>query len=316
MVGYYPVDYPGDKVAQASLEANGRHIDAAAYFGYVLGPDGSLSGFDDQALMNLARQQGQKVLATVHNYRNGGFDRWGAHNVLTNPSLRARAADRILQLMQRGFHGVNLDLENVDPADRASYTAFVRDLAARLKPAGYLVTLAVPAKSSDNPAHGWSGAYDYTALGDIADYLMVMAYDEHWLGGTPGPVASLPWVEQMARYTASALPKGKVLFGLPTYGYDWADNGQSALITATQAAKEAASRGIRPQWDAQAQSPHYTYWDARGTRHQVYFENASSTAAKADLVARYGFAGVALWRLGYEDASMWQGVIAGKLRQP
>lgn len=320
VLGYAPVDYPGDRTSQRSLEQHPDAIDLVVYFGLHLDGSGNLAlttGGDSAGLEAAAARGGKTLLAAVHNVYGSGFDRDAIHTLLADPAARARAVENIHRLVRGRYRGVNLDLENLYPSDREAYTAFVRQVAERLRPEGYLVTLAVPAKTADNRWDGWSGAYDYDALGRIADYLVIMSYDEHWAGGPPGPIASLGWVERVARYAAAHIPPEKILLGVPAYGYDWPASGGAARgLTAPGAARKAASVGAPVRWDGAAQVPYFTYWDVQGTRHTVYFENASSLAAKVDLVTRLRLAGIALWRLGHEDPAAWEGVIRAKLKLP
>ncbi len=317
VLGYASVDYPGDRSWQAAVEGHRQELDLVAYFGLRLTADGTLlnpTGGQPGELLAAARRQGLPVLLTVHNVLASGFDRAAVSALLDDPAARARAVESIHRAVRGGFAGVNLDLENLEPRHRRAYADFLRQVADRLRPEGFLVTVAVPAKTADRPWDGWSGAFDYAALGGIADYLVVMAYDEHWPGSDPGPIASVGWVEQVVRYALTAVPAHKLLLGVPAYGYDWSAGGPARGLTAPAAARQAARLGATVNWDAAAQVPYYHYWDARGVRHTVYFENASSMAAKVDLAVRYRLAGIALWRLGSEDPACWQGVIAGKLR--
>jgi spore germination protein YaaH len=306
VLGYYPIDYPGDKVSYQSLEAHHPHIDSVAVFNYYLDAGGHLSGEPDRALMEFARPNHVEVLALIHNMRGGSFDRWAAHTVLTEPTARARAVENVLGLVSgQDYSGVNVDLENVAPADAAGYTAFIKDLAHRLRPEGFLVSASVPAKVSDDPSHGWSGAFDYAGIGKYAEEVMIMTYDEHWPGGKAGPVASIDWVERVIKYAVSRIPRKKILMGVAAYGYDWPAWGQGRALPAAKALSHASARGVAIGWDEQAKVPTYTYHDGSSQR-VVYFENARSTAVKIDLAKGYGLRGIAIWRLGHEDPGIWR----------
>lgn len=315
VAGYYPVDWPGDPTALQTVQRYGSRLDAAMYFGYTPDRQGRLRdpyAGDEARFLAAAKAGGIKPLVVVHNYMNGGFNTPLARDLLADPQARRRVVDGIASLMQKGYAGVNIDLEGLPPTERHNFTTFIEELAARLHLAGYLVTIAVPAKTADRPSDAWSGAYDYAALGRIADALMIMSYDEHWLGGSPGPVASLPWVEQVVRYAVSAVPRQKILLGIAAYGYDWVSggSGRSAMIPAREAPRRAASHGSAIAWDARAQAPWYEYMDTAGNRHIVHFENTAGMALKAELAARYGLGGVAIWRLGFEEPSAWKQAFA------
>jgi spore germination protein YaaH len=311
--GYAPEDWPGDTLALSSARAQAANLDGVIYYGYRIDGQGQLEGWDSAGLMDWARKNGKKILLAVHNFRNGAFDSGAADGLLRNPAARQRAIANLLSLMKRGYSGVNLDLENVPPADRELLSSFVAELGQALRREGYLATASVPAKTFDDPWNAWSYAFDYRALGQALDYVTIMAYDEHWAGGSPGPVASLPWVEQVARYALSTIPREKILLGLPAHGYDWYPGGAD-YISFAQAESRARRYGATIQWDVRAQVPYYRYWDAYGRQHTVYYENASSMAGKVDLVTSLGLGGVAIWRLGFEDPASWQGVIYGKLK--
>jgi spore germination protein YaaH len=119
--------------------------------------------------------------------------------------------------------GVNIDIENVTSEEREAYVDFVRLLRALL-PEGKTVVVSVAA----NPwgwTTGWQGSYDYAGLSEYCDYLMVMAYDEHYYGGPAGPVSSLSYVENALKYAVSLVPKDKIVLGLPFYGRIWSNAG-------------------------------------------------------------------------------------------
>lgn len=309
VMAYYPEDYPGDLSAYDSLTAFGTRIDLVAYFGYHLDEKGNLSGWRSTRLEEAIRSKGSKLLLTIHNAKNGTFDRAAVHRFLSNPAARKAGVRNLAKAMSSGFAGINLDLEAVPAADRSLYTAFVGELATELHAAGKLLTLAIPAKSWDDPSNAWSGAFDYQALGSVADFIVIMAYDEHWVGGNPGPIASINWVENVAAYVSRTIPPQKALLGIPAYAYDWPANGGGtggARAMGAKAAKQlAAALGAQVSWDDMAQVPYFIYQDKNGQKRVVYFEDARSAQAKLGVVRRYGFGGVAIWRLGFEDPRLW-----------
>ncbi|MGI6129325.1 MAG: glycosyl hydrolase family 18 protein [bacterium] len=313
VVGYYVEYYNGDNLSWNSYKAYRDIISTVAAFSYEINWDGSVSGQAYQGLLKDAKATGKPVLALVHNIgASGGFDRDLVHAILTNASLRQTAIRNIARTVRNGgYAGVNIDFEDVPTYDRNSYTAFVRELAADLHQDGYQVTLSVPAKTWDDPNNAWSGAFDYQALGKIADSIMIMTYDEHWSGGSAGPVASLGWVKQVIDYATSVIPAQKIRMGIAAYGYDWPAGGYGGkAVTSKEAASLARQYGATIQWDNASQSPYFIYWPGNYAR-EVWFENPSSIAAKLDLAAQYKLGGIAIWRLGFEDPGMWQ-VIADK----
>jgi len=304
-MAYYAERFPGDPDTYASLTKAAQSLTTVIPFSYRVDARGQVSGQVNQRMLALARARSLKVLALVHNAGSGSFDSKAVHAFLSNPLARQRAVDALYTLLvQTGLDGVNLDLENVPAWDRQAYTAFVRELSARLRPSHFLVTASLPAKTTDGSGTGWFAAYDYHALNPYLDQVILMAYDEHVAGGDPGPVASLAWVEKVVRYAVTAFPRQKIVLGLPAYGYVWSGRGDWA-IDFDQAAALLRRNGISPSWDYNAQVPYFRYTQA-GVTHWVWYENNRSAAVKAALVRSHGLRGVAVWRLGYEDPALWQ----------
>jgi spore germination protein len=257
--------------------------------------------------VELAKNKKVKSLMLVHNI-NDAIDSDAAHTLLSVRENRLNFEKNILSLIEEhGFDGVNIDLEGVPAVDRSNYSTLLKELKAMLKPAGYLLTVSIPAKTRDNPLDNWNGAYDYAAIGEYADMVTLMTYDEHWAGGYPGPVASLSWVQQVLDYAVKSIPRGKILMGVAAYGYNWSSAGGCSTVLWNKA-DALASRNGGARWSDQYSAPYLIYYDQRGYRHEVWFENRFSLALKLDLANRYDLAGIAVWRLGFEDYSFWQTV--------
>lgn len=281
-----------------------RHADEMTIFSplwHSLAADGSLRSrdFGRAGLTREAHAAGALVVPLVTN--QGTNDA-----VVTDAGSRARAVAALAALVrQSGYDGVDVDFEFLAPGAREGLTAFVRDLSARLHAMGKIVIVSVAAKSSfDESTNDFARAYDYAALGRYADYVQVMAYDQHggWSGA--GPVAGLPWVERVVDVATAQIPARKVLLGIAGYGYDWG-GGTVRGVTATGALALAARYGAPIVWDGTQQAPHFRYWTASGVRHEVWWENSWSVAFKTRLAAQRGLGGVALWSLGQEDERMW-----------
>ncbi len=311
VMAFYAERSAGDSTPYLALAKAANKLTTVIPFSYTLDGNGRLRGQANAKMLALARANGLKVLALIHNGSGSNFDAGAAHALLNNSLSRQRALDSIYTLLsQAGFDGVNLDFELVPASDRWSLTSFIRDLAARLRPRHFLVTASLPAKSSDDQSSSWSGAFDYQALAPYLDQVILMTYDEHVAGGTPGPVASYAWVDAVLRYAMRCFPRYKIILGLPAYGYDWSARGDRAL-SFPQAASLLRHNGLSPSWDYRAQVPYFQYKKA-GITHQVWYENNRSAAWKTGLVKQYGLRGVAVWRLGYEDPALWP-VLAAQL---
>ncbi|NPV52861.1 MAG: SH3 domain-containing protein [Firmicutes bacterium] len=310
IIGYYAEDYPGERASYASLSLSKDMLSGVALFSFKLDASGGVTGEHLSAPFDLVRSNGITPLALVHNYSHsaGGFDAGIISSMLRSQARRERAINEIYAILKRyGYRGVNIDFENIPPGDREFLTKFMQELAARLKPGGYLVTMSVPAKWGDSPASEWIGAFDYYALGRICDKIMIMTYDEHGPFSGPGPVASASWVEKVIKYAITQIPRPKIMMGVPAYGYDWPIGwgGQARAVSHQQALRIAQSHGIRPLWHDEAKAPYFRY-SSGNSRREVWFENESSIAAKIAIAKKYDLRGIAIWRLGYEDASYWR----------
>lgn len=304
VLGFYTEDYSGDKRSFNSLAANNQLIDQVATFDFLVESNGELKGKPPEAALKLAKGGGVKSLMLIHNI-SGGIDRWSAYTAVSAVTNRNRLVNNIMTNVKKyQYDGVNIDLEGLPPSAREHYTALLNELKSRLAAEGKLLTVSIPAKTSDDPSNHWSGAYDYQAIGRIADLAVIMTYDEHWFGGSPGPVASLPWVTKVMDYTVKVIPREKILMGIANYGYDWAAPGRGKAVT-WKAMPALINQHGNVQWDNKNSVPYLVYWKG-GTRHEVWFENQYSLAIKLNLVKKYDLAGIAFWRLGFEDAAFWE----------
>ena len=306
VLGYYATSDPGDTSAWNSLITAKNQLTGIVPFLFTVDSYGNISGENDWKVVNQAKQAGQTTLALVHNIAGNWFDTGVAHNLLSRQVNRTRAVTNIVKIIQEyGYNGVNIDFESIAPADRPYLTTFVRELSWALRPKGYLLTLSIPAKTGDDPTNKWSGAYDYKAIGEYADWIMLMAYDENYRTGSPGPVASIGWVEKVVKYATSVIPREKIILGVPGYGYDWPTNGKPGRsVSYTQAMAIAKANQIAPKWHTVHKVPYFSYVN-NGLIRQVWFESSWSLEHKLKLVKDYRLKGIALWRLGLEDQRTW-----------
>jgi spore germination protein len=314
VLGYYAEDWIGDSGSLTSLKNALHQVDLVVNFQLSIDAQGAIATRDYPELAAEAKAQGIKVQGLVHNLTADGFDTNVARTVLSDPAVRSKAVQNLLAVAkEQGLSGINVDIENVPPDQRPNYTAFVKELSEALHARGLDLTLSIPAKTWDDTKSAWSGAFDYKALGALADRVVPMAYDEHTIGYSAGPVASFGWVDKVAAFASSQIPQEKVLLGIPAYGYDWKKGTTEGRgISVPGAMNLALKYGAQIQWDTDARVPYFSYVN-NGQERVVYFENARSTGEKLELVQKYGLGGIAIWRMGLEDPAIWS-VIADKLR--
>lgn len=307
VLGFTAEDYIGDKASYNSVVNFGQNVDAIATFTYFVDGNGNLISQTPvpRDTIKMAKSKGVRSLALIHNFQSGGFNKDIARSLMTSATARQSLINQLLVILPKeGYDGINVDIEGIYPADSTAYINLLKELKTALSAKGYWLTVSIPAKTFNNPNDGWSGGYDYNAIGALADHVLLMTYDQNWMGGTPGPIATLPWVDQVMKYAVSQMPSAKILLGLATYGYDWGAPKNRAL-SYPNAVALAKQYGATINWHQEYQVPYFKYWDAQGNQHEVWFEDQRSAKAKLELVKKYGLAGVGIWRLGFEDSLYW-----------
>jgi spore germination protein len=310
-MGYYTGSPDSFKAVQNYAE----FINIVSVDVYSLTLDGGIEGSDPLDVTSFDRAHDIQTYACVSNYNStpgvDGFDPALARaGILTHKDTLIPA---LVSLAQNGqYDGVNIDFENIAfsediESDRANFNAFIQELSKQLHDKGLKLIISVPAKTADDSGNTWSYPFDLAALGQDADYLQLMTYDEHGPWSEPGPVSGLDWVKQVALYTSSVVDPGKLLLGLPAYGYDWVSDGKTGDFSWKENKTLLAKPGVESRWEESSQSPWLTFTENNLT-HTVWYENEKSIQAKAALVESDHLGGWAMWALGKEDQSFWEAV--------
>ncbi len=289
----------------ADFRAHYRQIGTVYPTYYDCTGGAQLEGRDDPLVTQWAQLRKVKVLARINCQRTAVLTK-----ILRDPATRKQWLDQLEALTEEhGYDGLALDFEAGLPEDRDAYTSFVTDLAAALHAQGRKLTVAVSAKTADNPDHIRSGFFDYVALDDHVDTMFVMDWGIHWATSGPGAQDDLPWATKVADYVASLDTKHKYVLGTQLYGMDWpAGGGPSNPGTAYQYGElmeRLKAAGATPRHDPEVDAWYATYTDADGVKHDVWYADATTVATRIRLAHDRGLAGVGFWRLGREDQRMW-----------
>ncbi|MCQ1528185.1 LysM peptidoglycan-binding domain-containing protein [Lutispora saccharofermentans] len=309
-INAYAEQEAGAQAAQDVAEV-APYLTYASPFSYQVNPDGTLNSINDEPIIEAARNNGVAPLMIVTNFRNGNFDTQLAHEILTNENIQQTLIDNIITTMKnKGYYGLNIDFERVDPNDRELYNNFLRKITPQLHSNNFVVSTALAPKTTDVTTGAWHGAHDYKAHGEIVDFVIIMTYEWGWSGGPPMAVAPINEVRKVLDYAVSVIPRDKIMMGAPLYGYDWSlpytPGGEWARrISPDEAVRLAGSVGAEIQYDEEAQSPHFNYTDSSGVGHEVWFEDARSAEAKNMLAASMGLKGISYWVLGEPFVQNW-----------
>jgi spore germination protein len=274
-----------------------------APFWYEVEASGNVISKPQGDILSVARAQHLKLVPLFNNAQ-------GTDAFLHSAATRRVAVDHIVHLVaRRHYAGVNIDFQGLKAADRTDLTRFMTLLDRRM-PKGTLVSMSVVPLSNQN---GMATAYDYAALDRVTDAMVLMAYDLHGDGTNPGPVSPLAWVKQAVRTAlAAGIQPSKLYLGIADYGYDWAVGSTKATTVPLKLMHQHHYGPYR--WVPSVAEATASYVKD-GVRHVIWFVPDRGAVARIRVAQADHLAGIAVWRLGYEDAKWWNAV-AGALNRP
>ncbi|MFN6964377.1 MAG: glycosyltransferase [Pyrinomonadaceae bacterium] len=301
-VGFY-VNW--DNSSYTSLKQNIERLD------WVVPEWIRLSGHDDEPLVldidqkavDLIKQERPDlpILPIVQNYEN---EQWSSDilvRAITTETARRRLIGALLDTVAKNdFGGLTIDFEEVPARSQDQLFMFMSELHDEFASHGLRLAEAVP---FDNPD------WNYRAFAGVNDYLMLMAYDQHWSTGEPGPVAGEDWFEAGLKKRMSELDPRRTIVCIGNYGYDWSSDKSEARTVSFQesliAARDSLDGPGEIKFDPASRNPHFEYDEDHGSHHSLWFLDAVTASNQLHDAERYGVAGLALWRLGSEDPSLW-----------
>jgi len=236
------------------------------------------------------------ILPMIQNAFEGKWEGPPAAQLLADSVSRSRLVDKILNLVATyQFKGITIDFEDLPADAHKDFQTFLAELSASLHERGLVLVLAVPFSDSNWP---------YETYATIADFLLLMAYDEHYPEGSPGSIAGRKWFTDNLDKQMKILRPDRTIISIGNYGYDWVDAHSAESIT-FQDAMSLAKKSLAPiEVDPSSQNPHFSFSE-NGDRHNVWFLNAKTAYNQIQAAEFYRPAGYALWRLGAEDPAVW-----------
>lgn len=304
MADYIVNGYAYPSISEETLNWWLPRLSWVASFSYGFTEDGELINLEDANLVIPANQAGVRPMMVLTPLdAQGNFNDNIAIRIFENPNARENLINNIeANIRNKDMGGVDFDFEYLAAEYADDYVRLVADTRQRLRPLGYLTTVALaPKVSTDQPGLLYQG-HDYAGMGQAADYCLLMTYEWGYTYGPPLPVSPINSVRRVLDYGLSQIPAEKILMGMSNYGYDWKlpfvqGESKAEKLTNYQALARAEYYGVNVEYDEEAQTPFFTYTAPDGSEHIVWFENEQSWRARLALVSEYGLAGISIWNI-------------------
>ena len=284
--------------ADATANMTGVNVISPTWF-YLTDTSGNIASIASADYVSQAHEKGLQAWGLIDNF---------TQEVSTTETLSSTAARQniISQLIQAaqdvGMDGINVDFESLSEDVGTHFLEFLRELSIECHKNNLVLSV-------DNPVpEDFTSHYDRAEQGRVVDYVIIMGYDEHYVGSEAGSVASLPWVEQGIQDTLDEVPAKRVINAIPFYTRLWRTTGgnvTSEAIGMDQAQQTIADNNVETYWD-KTTSQNYGKYDIDNSTYQIWLEDAQSVAEKVKLVSKYDLAGVSAWKLGFENSGIWQ----------
>ena len=283
--------------------------------------EGNVSSIADASYVNYAHQSNIEVWAVLRDFHGGISSYEETYEVLSYTSKRTRVINQVIaEALQSGVDGINLDFELISADCGEHYVQFVRELSVKCRQNGLVFSV-------DNYVpQPYNSHYDLEEQGAVADYVIIMGYDEHTDGSyQAGSVASVGYLEDGITEALKMVPAEKLVAGIPFYTRLWFETPKSEDELAEEAGTEAASypnnvtsyaygmdeaadivsaSGAQTEWDDTTKQ-NYAQWEADGGVYKIWLEDSRSLEEKLKVVKANGLAGVAEWSLDMESSGIW-----------
>lgn len=287
--------------AEATANMTGVNVISPTWYS-IIDNEGNISNIASSDYVNQAHEKGLQVWGLVDNFS----ENISTTEILSRTSTRQNLVRQLVDAaLASGLDGINIDFEYLEEAVGIHFLQFLRELSVETHKNNLVLSV-------DNPVpEDFTSHYDRAEQGRVVDYVIIMGYDEHYVGSEEaGSVASLPWVEQGIKDTLAEVPAERVINAVPFYSRLWktlAGTLSSEAIGMGQAQEVVAKYNVETYWDKNT-SQNYGAFENEGAEFQIWIEDAQSIAEKVKLSSQYNLAGVAAWKLGFESSDIWQAI--------
>ncbi len=278
-----------DAMPQMMANVKGVNVIAPTWF-MLTDNKGNYESLADQGYVQEAHNMGLQVWAVLDNFNKG--DNVQSEILFASTTARKKLiASLIKDAKTYGLDGINLDVEGIKEQAGPHYVQFIRELSVHCRNEGLVLSV-------DN---------NREEQGRVVDYVVIMAYDEHHVGGEAGSVASLGYVTKGVEDTLAMIPKEKVIVGIPFYTRLWETDGETLNATSmgiATAKKWVEQNGMELKWQEET-GQYYGELEKDGKTYRLWMEEEASLRAKMDVAREKNLAGVACWKLGFETKELW-----------
>ncbi|MCI9361127.1 MAG: SH3 domain-containing protein [Hungatella sp.] len=284
-----------------SLIANTKGVNVIAPTWFQLTDnEGNYHSMADQEYVDLVHDRGMQIWAVLDNFNRG--ENVKSEVLFARTSIRKELiASLINEVKAYGIDGINLDIEGIKPEAGPHYVQFIRELSVACRNEGIILSV-------DNYVPtAYTSFYNRAEQGRIVDYVIIMAYDEHYAGGEAGSVSSLSYVDQGIQDTICEVPKEKVVCAIPFYTRVWTENGEkttSSALGITSAKEWIEENQVNLYWQEEL-GQYYGELNTDEGVKLIWLEEETSLGLKMELIRKADLAGVACWKLGFEPENIW-----------
>lgn len=301
-LGWHVVASAGGNDTFNSVTANAGNLNVISPTWFKLcDNEGGYTSFASADYVQKAHDRGLEVWALIENIEYK--DSISMYEILSSTTTRQKLIDSLMNdLITYGIDGINVDFEQLSMDCGEHFVEFIRELSVACRKNGKVLSVDnyVPRDFNDY--------YDRKEQGIVADYVIVMGYDEHYAGSKEaGSVASIDYVEDGIAQTVKEVPAEKVINAIPFYTRIWETTGDgisSQAVDMVTAEQFISNHGITAEWD-ETTCQNYGEYTSGDSRYQVWLEDADSIRVKLNVMENYGIGGVAEWRLGFEKPEIW-----------
>lgn len=262
--------------------------------------EGSVESIASREYVEAAHARGLEVWALVDDFTHRADNGVDPKEVLSHTGRRTQVINALMAEAERcGFDGINVDFEKVTEAAGQDYIQFIRELSIECRRRGLVLSV-------DNYVpRNFNAHYEWKEQGVMADYVVIMGYDEHWAGGgKTGSVASIGYVEEGIQKMVQQVPAEKVINAVPLYTRIWTTSSDgeisSQAVGIRTASEYLSNHGVAYEWDDSV-GQNYAEFETADGLCQVWLEDEQSIGAKVSLMKHYNLGGIAAWKLGFDD---------------